>query len=126
MLSVYDIGEHVYDVGDNMHHDYGMMGDWWFGLGWFWMLILWLPLLIIGILVYQDAEKRNMNGPLWLILVILPMVGILFLILYLVMRDASTGSYQNKSARKILDERYARGEISKKEYMEMKKNLEDE
>lgn len=115
----------MYDIGNHMDHDYGMMGDWWFGFGWFWMLILWLPLLVIGILVYQDAEKRNMNGLLWFILVILPMVGILFLILYLVMRDTGTGSYQNKSARKILDERYARGEISKKEYKDMIKNLKE-
>ncbi|MGM0510989.1 MAG: SHOCT domain-containing protein, partial [Thermoplasmatota archaeon] len=70
-----------------------------------------------------DAEKRGMNGLLWFILVILPMVGLLFLVLYLVIRESSTGRYENKSARKILDERYARGEISKEEYMDMKKNL---
>ena len=124
MLSVYDIGERMHEVGDRMHGDYGMMGDWWFGLGWFWMLIMWIPLLVIGIVVYHDAEKRNMNGLLWLILVILPMVGLLFLLLYLVMRDTGTDQYENKSARKILDERYARGKISKDEYEDMKKDLQ--
>ncbi|AEA47114.1 SHOCT domain-containing protein [Archaeoglobus veneficus] len=88
----------------------------------FGMFFWWLIFLAIGYLVYQDAEKRGMNGLLWFILVILPMVGFLFLILYLVMREERPAT--GKRALEILDERYARGEINREEYLRMKKELE--
>lgn len=75
--------------------------------------------------MYYDADKRNMNSLLWLILILIPMVGLLFLISYLVIRETRSGRYGNKSARKILDERFVRGEISEEEYKEMKKNIEE-
>lgn len=99
-----------------------MMGDWWF----MWP-ILWIAIaLVIGILVYRDAEKKGMNGLLWLILVLLPMVGLLFLILYIVIREEKSKTSERgieKSPEKILDERFARGEISKDEYKEMKEEI---
>ncbi|MFW6041211.1 MAG: SHOCT domain-containing protein [Thermoplasmatota archaeon] len=110
-------------VADYMHDDH-MMRNWWFTINWYWMLILWIPLLIIGVLVYHDAEKRGMNGLLWFVLVVLPMVGLFFLFLYLVVRETDHDRYKNKSAVKILQERYARGEISKEEYLEMKKIIQ--
>ena len=55
------------------------------------MMLIWLVLfLIIGYLVYQDANKRGMNGLLWGILVIIPMVGLLFLVIYIVIRETGT------------------------------------
>ncbi|MHA1989123.1 MAG: SHOCT domain-containing protein [Promethearchaeota archaeon] len=102
-----------------------MMGGWWGGsLMWFWMLGIWLIFIVIAFLVYRDAERRGMNGLLWLILVILPWVGILFLIIYLIVRDEKTmDKSSQKSADSILDERYARGDITQREYKQMKNEI---
>jgi len=113
--------------------DYGwMMGgehmmDWW-GIPFmgFIMIGVWLVFVVIAFLVYQDANRRGMNGLLWLILVILPMVGIVFLVVYLVIQEEKT--LQNpssiKTAEQILDERYAKGEITREEYQQKKKDME--
>lgn len=114
--------------GDNMM-DWDMM-DWnWWGAPfmWFWMIGVWLVFVVIAFLVYKDAEKRRMDGTLWFVLVILPMVGILFLIIYLIIREEKTlRDTSQKSANAILDERYARGEITKGEYQRMKKDIKKE
>lgn len=81
----------------------------------------WLIFVAIGFLIYQDANKRGMNGLLWFILVILPMIGVVFLLLYIVIRESKV---ENK-AMKILKERYANGEITKEEYLKMKEELEE-
>jgi len=106
------------------------MGDMmdWGGWGWpfmgFWMIGLWLVLAVIGILVYQDAQKRGMNGLLWLVLLLIPMFSVVALILYLVLREAkTTAGAGGKSAGMILDERYARGDISREEYIRMKDDI---
>jgi putative membrane protein len=94
-----------------------------FGWG---IMLIWLVLfLVIGYLVYQDANKRGMNGLLWGILVIIPMVGIIFLILYIVIRESSS---QNpvpggKNAMDILKERYAKGEITSEEFQKISEDL---
>ena len=91
---------------------------------WAWMAGLWIVLVVIAILVYHDAQKRGMNSLLWAILVLIPMFGFLALIIYLVVRE--TGQAQaatGKSAQTLLDERYARGEISRDEYLRMKADL---
>lgn len=95
-----------------------------FGWG---MMLLWLIVFFaIGVLVYRDAERRGMNGPLWFILVILPMVGFIFLILYLVLREP--GRVQavpaGDTAMDVLRERYARGEIGEEEFRKREKELE--
>ena len=114
--------------GDNMM-DWDMM-DWnWWGAPfmWFWMICVWLVFVVIAFLVYKDAEKRGMDGTLWFVLAILPMVGILFLIIYLIIREEKTlRDTSQKSANAILDERYARGEITKGEYQRMKKDIKKE
>ncbi len=102
--------------------DWPMWGGWWF----MWPIVWVAVFLVIGIFVYKDAEKRDMNGLLWFILVILPMVGILFLIIYLVFREEHVKDMKfdsSKSAEKMLDERYARGEVTKEEYRDMKKEM---
>lgn len=119
-------GAAMADEGDG-HMDGGHMMDmdWWgFPLMWFWMIGVWLVFVVIAFLVYIDAEKRGMNGLLWLLLIILPWVGILFLIIYLIIReDKMPHRPTHKSANAILDERYARGEITKQEYLDMKKDI---
>jgi putative membrane protein len=110
---------------NDMMMDWDHMMNWW-GLPFmgFWMIGLWLIFIVIAFLVYKDAEKRGMNGLLWLILVILPWVGILFLILYLILRnDKSPQISASKNALQILDERYVKGEITKEEYEQKKKDL---
>ncbi len=110
---------------NDTHHPmegWGMMGGWWF----MWPIIWIAVALVVGILVYRDAEKRGMNAALWLILVLLPMVGLLFLVVYLVVREdreKRTSRRSNKSAEKLLDERYARGDITSEEYKEKKEEV---
>ncbi len=103
------------------------MGDWHMWGGWWMWSMIWIAIaIVIGILVYKDAESRGMNGLLWLILVLLPMVGLLFLIIYLVIREEHVKEMKSdsgKSAEKLLDERYAKGEISTDEYREMKEEM---
>ena len=88
------------------------------------MLIIWAVLAVVAVLVYSDAKKRGMNGLLWLVLLLIPMFSIVALIIYLVLREsgaaAGTGG---KSAMMLLDERYARGEISRDEYIRMKTDI---
>ncbi len=95
-----------------------------FGFPYFSMLFWWAIFIIIGFIVYQDANKRDMNGLLWFILVILPMIGIIFLILYIVIRE--TSAEKKKDALEILKERFAKGELTEEEYLRMKKELRGE
>ncbi len=90
------------------------------------MMLLWLiPFLVIAYLVYRDANNRGMNGLLWGILVLLPVVGLVFLILYLVQRE--TGGQRALPAERtpmdILKERYARGEITSEQFDRMSEDL---
>lgn len=89
-----------------------------------WVLVLWIFQVIIGYFVYRDAKERKMNAILWLILVILPLIGYLFMVIYLVIRETEHPlPKESGDARKILDERYAKGEISTDEYEKMKEEL---
>lgn len=102
------------------------MMDWWGvpAMG-FWMIGIWIVFIVIAFLVYKDAEQRNMNGLLWFILVIIPWIGILFLIVYLIIRSEEAEIEEAiENAQKILDERYAKGEITREEYLQMKKDME--
>ncbi|WP_202318669.1 SHOCT domain-containing protein [Archaeoglobus neptunius] len=93
-----------------------------FGIG---MFIWWIPLLVIGYLVYKDAEKRGMNGLLWFILVVIPMLGIVFLLIYIVLRETKGEMAKTeKTPLEILKERYARGEITEEEYRRIKEEME--
>ncbi|MBA7483073.1 hypothetical protein ES707_18584 [subsurface metagenome] len=94
--------------------------------GWSTMLLWLLVFLVIGILVYRDANRRGMNGLLWFILVILPMVGFIFLILYLVLREPGGGQPvpAGDTAMDVLRERYARGEIDEEEFRKRREELE--
>jgi putative membrane protein len=60
---------------------------------------------------------------------LIPWIGILFLILYLIMRDsghriAAKGSASARTtAEEVLDERYAKGELTREIYQQMKEDL---
>ncbi|MEI8003403.1 MAG: SHOCT domain-containing protein [Methanothrix sp.] len=91
----------------------------------------WLISLAVAYLVYKDAEKRDMNGLLWGLPILIPWIGILFLILYLIMRDsgrrvaAESSVTAKTTAEAVLDERYARGEVTRELYLQMKEDLKE-
>ncbi len=121
------INELMTNILDNDHMDGDhMMG--WFGFSsmWWILILIWLILVMIAFYVYTDAERRGMNGLLWFVLVILPWIGIFFLIVYLIFREDKTNEkVPPKSANIILDERYALGEINRDEYFQMKKDIKN-
>lgn len=100
----------------------GDMWDW--PYMWLFMVGIWVVLAVIAVLVYIDARKRGMNGLLWLVLLLIPMFSFVALIIYLVLREGGGATRaESKSASMILDERYARGEISRDEYLRMKEDI---
>jgi putative membrane protein len=104
------------------------MMDWFpfMGLG---TTFAWIISLAIAYLVYKDAERRGMNGLLWGLPILIPWVGILIMILYLILRDsgrhiAADSSAETKTTPEVvLDERYARGEVTRELYLQMKEDL---
>ena len=102
------------------------MMDWW-GIPFmgYWGFLVWIVQIIIAVLVYKDTQKKKQNGLLWLVLVILPWIGILFLIIYLIIRVEETEIKESiDKGQNVLDERYAKGEITREEYLQVKKDLE--
>jgi len=60
-----------------------------FGIVWLFVLVALFVLgLLLCIWVYRDAQKRGMNGALWLIIVLI--ANIIGLIIYLVVREPET------------------------------------
>jgi len=105
------------------------MMDWFPFMG-FGTFFAWIVSLALAYLVYKDAEKRDMNGLLWGLPILVPWIGILFLILYLILRDSGSriaekiSTPAKISARDVLDERYARGDVTREIYLQMKEDLE--
>jgi putative membrane protein len=117
---------------------YYHMMDWFPFMG-FGTVFSWFISLAVAYLVYKDAERRNMNGLLWGLPILIPWIGILFLILYLIMRDSGhrivaqssapassvpvNSAPARTAAEEVLDERYAKGEITREIYLQMKEDL---
>ncbi len=109
---------------------YYHMMDWFpfMGIG---SILIWLIFLVIAYLVYKDAEKRGLNGLLWGLPILIPWIGIIFLILYLILRQdshqissrTSTQVKIEKTPQEILDERYAKGDLSREQYLQMKEDI---
>ncbi|MDD1761616.1 MAG: SHOCT domain-containing protein [Methanothrix sp.] len=111
-----------YDMMDFMMGGFPFMG--------FGSIFTTLLSLVVAYLVYKDAEKRGMNGLLWGLPILVPWIGILFLIFYLIMRDSerhivAEGSSvpTRTTAEEVLDERYAKGEVAREVYLQMKEDL---
>jgi putative membrane protein len=106
------------------------MMDWFpfMGIG---SIFVWLIFLVIAYIVYKDAEKRGLNGFLWGLPILIPWIGIIFLILYLILREdkrlltskTPTEVKLEKTPGEILDERYAKGELSREQYLQMKEDI---
>jgi len=92
-----------------------------FGLGF--MMFTWLVQLVIAYFVYKDAKEQNMSAPLWFILVILPMVGFLLAVLYVIIREVRMPIEPKNTPLDILKERFAKGEITTEEYEQRKDAL---
>jgi putative membrane protein len=65
------------------------------------MFIIWIIQVLAAYLVYRDAVERKINAVLWFVLVVLPMIGWLFLMLYVIIRETPHPS-EGKSALQIL------------------------
>jgi hypothetical protein len=55
--------------------------------GFFIMIVIWIVQLLIAYLIYRDAKEQKMLASVWAILGILPMVGYLVDLLYLIIRE---------------------------------------
>jgi putative membrane protein len=78
-----------------------MMGDWMYGMGWGWIILIVLVVIVLAVLlVPRGGSSGSQPG-------------------------GGTAYPQSSSGRalEILKERYARGEISKEEYEEMRRDL---
>lgn len=103
-----------------------MMYGWGFPFLGFWAIVVWVVQIIVALFVYYDAKKLDKNGLLWLFLVILPWIGVLFLIMYLILRSEELGVKESRAyAQEVIDERYAKGEITRKEYLQIKEDIEN-
>jgi putative membrane protein len=130
-----EIRDAIISREDMLYMPYHMM-SWWDGgpMIWFFPFMglgavgFWLIFVIIAYLVYRDAESRGMNGLLWAVLVLLPGAGVLFFIIYLFARGTAhlpSGALPQRyrAPEEILDERYARGELTREQYLLMRDDL---
>lgn len=119
------MGDYMYPMGYepmefHMGYGYYYMYPWMLWTVFF----IWIIQVIVGYFVYRDAKQQDMNPVLWFILVILPMIGWFFLIVYVIIRETRPREPGDKeSSEKILDERFAKGEITSEQYRQMKEEL---
>ena len=115
----------VLDVG-GFHHmvDWVHMNWWGFPFFSYWFIGVWFVQFIIALMVYRDAEKIGKNGLMWFVLAIIPWIGIFTLITYIIMRNEEETTKEVMSdAQKVLDERYAKGEMTRREYIQAKEDI---
>lgn len=94
-------------------------------------IFVWIVLSAIAYIVYKDAEKRGLNGLLWGLPILIPWIGVVFLILYLLILEderyvpskTSAEAKTEKTPRDILDERYAKEEITREQFVLMKEDI---
>ena len=87
------------------------------------MIITWLIFFFIAYLIYKDAEKKGRNGLLWGFLALIPWVGIVFMILYLVLREERHSVAGKTTSGDILVVRFAKAELTREQYLQMKADL---
>ncbi|WP_128694135.1 SHOCT domain-containing protein [Methanoculleus taiwanensis] len=92
------------------------------------LLAGWAMMLILGMLVYRDANARGMQGLFWFFPVAIPTIGLLFFFLYLVVRrtERRGGAESREEACNLLERWYAEGEISAAEYRALHEDLDEE
>lgn len=92
------------------------------------VLAFTIPIALNGNGTHHPMEDWSMMGGAWwiwfiLIIAVILVIGVIIVLLLVKDRDGSTRSGTGKSAEQILDERYAKGEITEEEYKEKKKEL---
>lgn len=94
-------------------------------VSWGLVLVWFIVFLVIGYFVYLDANKKGKNGLPWWILVMIPFLGIIFLILYMVIREGGSpnAGLENSKAMNILKGRYALGELTSEQFVMMQEDL---
>ncbi len=80
--------------------DYGM--DWGMGWGWLWMLLFWLVPLLVVIALGAAAIKYLFSGGT---------------------RPGAAAHNERSRALELLEERYARGDINREEYLQKRDDL---
>ncbi len=68
------------------------------------------------------GNQGFMGGFMWIFWIAI-IVGIIFLVKWIVMQSRPGGQQQGESSLEILKKRYARGEIDKEEFEQKKKDL---
>ncbi len=68
------------------------------------------------------GNQGFMGGFMWIFWIAIIM-GIIFLVRWIVMQNRPGGQQQGESSLEILKKRYARGEIDKEEFEQKKKDL---
>lgn len=79
---------------------YGMMG--WGGFGWLWPLHVLIPLLILGLIIAAVVAAVRYSGG-W--------------------EDRSARAGRGSPVLDVLDDRYARGEVNREEYMQKRRDI---
>ncbi len=86
-----------------------------------------VPVVLNGNGHHHPMDGWTRMGGWWMWFIILIAVFLIILLIYLIMSEDKKGenrlSNSNRSAEKILDERYARGEITTEEYKEMRTEM---
>lgn len=80
---------------------YGMMG--WGGFGWLWPFHFLIPLLILGLIVAAVVAAIRYSGSGW--------------------EDRPGRAGRGSPGLDALDERYARGEINREEYLQKRRDI---
>lgn len=86
-----------------MMYEYGLNGGW-YGhtlFGGFFMIIVWVAVILFVVWVIREFSSGNRKG------------------------GGGSGTVGGRTALDILKERYAKGEIEKKEFEEKKRDLND-
>jgi energy-coupling factor transporter transmembrane protein EcfT len=93
---------------------------------WYWTIGIWFIQLISAILIYRLLKKRVSNMFLWFALFIIPWMGILFLIGYLIIKGEETEIRESlDETKKTLNKQYENGKITKKDYVKAKKEIDE-
>ena len=87
------------------------------------MIIVLLISLVIAYLICKDAEKRGQNSLSMGISSLDSPCRSNLMILYLVLREEGHSVAGKTTSGDILDERYAKGELTREQYLQMKEDI---
>jgi hypothetical protein len=73
---------HEDEDDDHMHDDDHMWGGWNMPGAGFMIYGYWILAMPIALLAYVDAVRKDMNGAMWAVLILIPWVGILAMAAY--------------------------------------------